>query len=661
MKKLLVFVTVIALLLPNSVIIAGKFVNLDDTVRFLVEFKSPSLSEYTRGNRSLHMERLKDIHNRFKSWIKTRFGRGRISVEFFNVLNGVVIEISPKFVDIIKELPYVDRVTPDVKVKALLKDSVPLIRANYVWGLRDKLNRTITGKNVTIALIDTGVDYTHPDIAGSYAGGYDFVNNDPYPLDDNGHGTHCAGILVGSGNASNGTYVGVAPDARLYVYKVLDNNGNGSISNIIAAIEKAVDPNGDGNVSDHMDIISLSLGIGGIEGNPDDPICRAVDNAVCEGVVVVTAAGNDGYDFSCHRAVRHTIVSPGCARKVITVGASTHLEGSYPSGGPDHVALYSGKGPSYLMTVKPDVVAPGGDVNFYLEETNPHVYDHGITSTRARLSSIGKPLNLYYTKLSGTSMAAPHVAGAVALLLQKHPDWDPFDIKAAIRYTAKDIGYPLTDQGFGRLDALKLVNLTTPPPVALFYDAIYETDKVILKGIAKSRYFLDYKLYCRYVGKSNPDKFDYSDGWILLCECDEQIADVVNGGTIYEWNTSELKDGWYLVKLVVTDNMGRKSEDFIFVNVNNKEIFVNVPYSVGEGERFTVSINDRYGNPVNALVIMNAPFRVPKIRYGSEVEFKAYDVRIRKNIVAGIWAIAFLPGEITIKRVPIVIENQNIH
>ena len=130
-----------------------------------------------------------------------------------------------------------------------------MVRAVDVW------NSGLRGQGTSIAIIDTGIDYTHPNLGGCFGtgckviGGYDFANRDNDPMDDNGHGTHCAGIAAGKGSLN-----GVAPDAKLYAYKVLDFNGGGDFSDVIAAIGRAMDPNGDGNFSDRVDVISLSLG-----------------------------------------------------------------------------------------------------------------------------------------------------------------------------------------------------------------------------------------------------------------------------------------------------------------------------------------------------------------------------------------------------------------
>jgi subtilisin family serine protease len=199
-------------------------------------------------------------------------------------------------------------------------------------------------------------------------GGWDFVNNDDDPMDDQGHGTHVAATAAG-----NGVLKGVAPDAKIVAYKVLGSNGAGSWESVISAIERSVDSNQDGDFSDKLDVISLSLGG---PGNPGDPVSQAIDNVVDEGVVAVVAAGNSGY-FG-----ENTIKSPGTARKAITVGAVDKQ---------DQIAWFSSRGPviwedehgKEKVLIKPDVVAPGVDIcaaqssnkpwNDYLCFDNNHV------------------------------------------------------------------------------------------------------------------------------------------------------------------------------------------------------------------------------------------------------------------------------------------------
>jgi subtilisin family serine protease len=161
----------------------------------------------------------------------------------------------------IEKIPGVLGVYPDYEVHALLNESVPLISADQVWAMHDANGRPVTGQGIRVAVIDTGIDYTHPDLGGCFgsgckvADGYDFVNEDADPQDDNGHGTHVAGIV-----AANGSVKGVAPGASLFAYKVMDASGNGYTSDIIAAIERATDPDGNPATADAVDVINLSLG-----------------------------------------------------------------------------------------------------------------------------------------------------------------------------------------------------------------------------------------------------------------------------------------------------------------------------------------------------------------------------------------------------------------
>src|SRR4030042_2196502 len=192
------------------------------------------------------------------------------SREYTGILNGFFIKnISSSLVDKIKDLPFIKNVYPNYKFSVCLDESVPLIKASDAWDIQNKFGDYITGKGINIAILDTGIDYTHSDIVSNYVDGYDFVNNDDDPMDDQGHGTHCAGIIGGTGVNSDYDYIGVAPDSNLYAFKVLDSQGSGNLDNYIAGLEAAVDPNGDGDPSDHVDIISISFGTEEA-GSPND-------------------------------------------------------------------------------------------------------------------------------------------------------------------------------------------------------------------------------------------------------------------------------------------------------------------------------------------------------------------------------------------------------
>ncbi|MEK7658263.1 MAG: S8 family serine peptidase [Patescibacteria group bacterium] len=302
--------------------------------------------------------------------------------------------------------------------------------------------------NIYCFYYDPKINYSQPLLQfpnSKVVGGYDFVNNDISPMDDHGHGTHVAGIVAGSGV---GGLKGVAPDAKLYAYKVLNSGGVGSFSNIISAIDRAVDPNNDNDFSDKVDVMNLSLGG---QGNPDDPLSIAIDNAVNAGVVAVVAAGNSGPN-------EKTIGSPGTARKAITVGATDKFDKitSFSSRGP--VEWIDSSGNNQVL-IKPDIVAPG--VNICSSE-----YDSAWSDKKC--------LDDKHVAISGTSMATPMVTGSVALLKQMHPDWTPDKIKITLMNTAKNLGYNINTQGYGRIDIIKALNLPQPLVVTVFKDINYK-------------------------------------------------------------------------------------------------------------------------------------------------------------------------------------------
>ena len=364
-----------------------------------------------------------------------RSGKTAIEVqirrEYFVVFNGVALDATPDVAAQIRALPYVKRVVADLSVHALADSAnITVINAPKVWSTLGS-----RGKGVTVAIIDTGIDYMHPALGGGFGpgfkviGGWDFVNNDADPFDDAGHGTHVAGIVAGQADAINGVspaITGVAPEVSLVAYKVLGANGSGNDSNIIAAIERAADPNGDGNTVDHVDVANMSLGG---SGNPDDPMSTAVDNATIAGITFCIAAGNSGNNGSAF----HTIGSPGTARSAITVGASDLT---------DHITGFSSRGPNMKnIAIKPDVVAPG-------------------------LSIISSYPGNRYASLSGTSMASPHVAGAAALLKSLHHDWSPAQIKLALMNNTTLVQDDIMATGAGRIDAYAAAtgNLVVDPP-----------------------------------------------------------------------------------------------------------------------------------------------------------------------------------------------------
>ncbi|MFF3467078.1 S8 family serine peptidase [Streptomyces sp. NPDC002619] len=297
----------------------------------------------------------------------------------------------------------------DGKVTADLAESTAQIGAQQVWAEGN------TGKGVKVAVLDSGVDAEHPDLAGQVDTSASFVPYEEDVTDYNGHGTHVASTIAGTGSASDGMERGVASGARLAIGKVLDTEGRGQESWIIAGMEWAAQ-------DQHAKVISMSLGGG---GDATDPMSQTVDRLSKEtGALFVIAAGNGG---------PKSISSPGAADAALTVGAVDSA---------DRLADFSSQGPR------------GGDAGLKPELTAPGVDILAARSHYRRGSG-------YYTTMSGTSMATPHVAGAAALLASEHPDWSGAQLKEALVSSVKATpSYTPYQAGAGRLDALKAVHAT---------------------------------------------------------------------------------------------------------------------------------------------------------------------------------------------------------
>ncbi|MEV6286881.1 S8 family serine peptidase [Kribbella sp. NPDC051770] len=298
----------------------------------------------------------------------------------------------------------IDKVWLDGKFKVDLADSVAQVGAPEVWRGGN------TGEGVDVAVLDTGVDLQHPDLDDRVVDSTSFVPELDV-TDRHGHGTHVASTIAGTGEASGGTERGVAPGARLHIGKVLDNEGSGQESWIIAGMEWAAR-------DQHAKVVSMSLGGGPTDGS--DPISQSLNELSAEtGALFTVAAGNAGPGY-------YTASAPGIADAALTVGAVD---------GTDKLAEFSSWGPRVGDGgLKPDITAPGVD----------------ILAARSQYAAEGTG---YYQLMSGTSMATPHVAGAVALLAAQHPDWTGQQLKDAIVSTAKPTpDYIPYQGGNGRLD-----------------------------------------------------------------------------------------------------------------------------------------------------------------------------------------------------------------
>ncbi|MEU6251004.1 S8 family serine peptidase [Glycomyces sp. NPDC047010] len=304
----------------------------------------------------------------------------------------------------------VEKLWLDAPVEARLDRSTAQIAADEVW------ETGVDGSGVTVAVLDTGIDDTHPDLAGQIAATANFTDEEDH-RDHYGHGTHVASIVAGTG----GTYSGVAPGADLLVGKVLDDEGGGRVSWLIDGMEWAA--------GQDADIVNMSLGLP--PGHYEAPLLTAAIEALSGSTdaLFVVAAGNAGCD-AC-------IGSPGDAPSALTVGAVDH---------DDALADFSSSGPVYGgFGLKPDITAPGV----------------GILAARADGTGEGDGA---YTAYSGTSMASPMVAGAAALLLAAHPDLTGQEVKAALMAGAVPNGdATVFEQGAGRVDAARSVEAEVLP------------------------------------------------------------------------------------------------------------------------------------------------------------------------------------------------------
>ena len=346
------------------------------------------------------------------------------------LINAYAVEIEGGKLQDTARSDIVEYISDDVKMTSLLNVAAQEVGARIV-------NDTgYTGRDVGIAVLDTGI-YPHQDFTrprNRITAFRDFVNNRQNPYDDNGHGTFVAGVAAGNGYASGGKYKGVAPEANLIGVKVMDENGSGNSSDIIAGMQWVADHQREYNIR----VMSLSLGAKPSETR-FDPLAAAVEAVWERGVTVIAAAGNSG-------PKQNTISTPGISPMIITVGAVDDKR--TPNYSDDVIAGFSSRGPAKGKQVKPDVVAPGVDINS--ANTDPD-YNGGLRTTTMK-----EP----YTQMSGTSVATPIVSGAVALMLSKDPKLTPHGIKESMMENAYNMnGVNKYAQGSGILDIKKAMNL----------------------------------------------------------------------------------------------------------------------------------------------------------------------------------------------------------
>lgn len=492
-------------------------------------------------------QRLQEV----KAYIHEHLPKLNIQSTFQEAFYGLSVEGEKGDLQKVATIPQVKSISPVTTFQVDINESVPFVMGEMAKEMRSK---QFTGKGVKVGIIDTGIDYHHPDLKDNYKGGYDTIDSDNDPMETTKgqgiptvHGTHVAGII-----AANGKLKGIAPEASIYAYRALGSGGVGTTESVIMAIEQAV--------KDKVDIINLSLG-NNVNG-PDWPTSIALNKVVEKGIVAVTASGNSGPE-------KWTVGSPGTATNAISVGASApplstpyirtkrkkrelsieplkdsapwkEIDGKIVDGGlgddfdfgglKNKIVLIERGGISFTkkaenaqkarakaviiynnvpgsFTGKLDrkfdipVVSVSMEDGEWLQEQVKQGNKRLTTVYRqqadklANFSSRGpvtvsweiKPdvvapgVAIYstvpngYSSFQGTSMASPHVAGAIALLKQEHPSWKPHQLKAALMNTAKQLmnkqhPYHVYEQGAGRIQvdkALATETLVYPSALSL--------------------------------------------------------------------------------------------------------------------------------------------------------------------------------------------------
>ncbi|NCO66822.1 MAG: peptidase S8 [Candidatus Aquicultor secundus] len=331
---------------------------------------------------------------------------GRV-VKHLDIINATVAMLPAKARERLAKEPGILRIEDDLDVSTCESQIDVNPEQALPWGI-DRVDADLvwtvsTGYGVKIAVIDSGIDLDHPDLAANIKGGFNTINHKKTADDDYGHGTHVAGIISASNNSIG--VVGSAYNAELYAIKTLDSMGHGKISNVIEAIQWCVE--------NHMHIANMSIEVRSYSKS----FHEAIKKASISGLIMVAAAGNNGPGLN-------TINYPAKFDEVVSVAATDEN---------DMIASFSSRGPEV------DVAAPG-------------------------VSIYSTYLNSAYAYLHGTSMAAPHVSGAIALKLQQNPGLTPQQVVSALKQTSNRIPNVASDeQGAGIIDAFKLISTTQNP------------------------------------------------------------------------------------------------------------------------------------------------------------------------------------------------------
>jgi serine protease AprX len=381
--------------------------------------------------------------------ISALVGRYNLIVKKY-LTSGAVVTVNAGQLDALRQDPAVPKLSGNIRIHShteVTANAAEAIGADQAWAGFDTV-RPLSGRGVSVAVIDSGIDTRHSAfLKDRVVYTKDFTGGDG--LDRFGHGTHVAGIIAGQRGALAETlaYRGIAAGAQLVNLRVLSNDGSGTASDVIEAIDWAIAHRNEYRIR----VINLSLGAPVLQPYRDDPMCEAVERAVKAGITVVAAAGNFGRKAD-GTSVYGAITTPGNSPYALTVGAVDTRGTAKRSD--DTLAPYSSKGPTqYDFVLKPDLVAPGSHIvsaeaaGGYLAKTYP---DRHVAGTGANA----------YMQLSGTSMATGVVSGAVALLLEDRPALSPADAKAALQLTSSFMASEgLVGAGAGEINVIGAITL----------------------------------------------------------------------------------------------------------------------------------------------------------------------------------------------------------
>lgn len=379
--------------------------------------------------------------------------------------NSKVIEMPSSLVGKLSDFPEVSYISLDREVKSLghvsATTGADIVRQQIIGNGITGLD----GTGIGIAVLDSSIYNSHTSFLGNDGNNRlvlhrDFTGEGMNTDDPYGHGTHVAALVAGNNRIAAAAYTGIAPNAKLINLRVLNREGVGTVSGLLAALEWIMDNRAAYNIR----VVNMSLGTAAVDSYRNDPLCKAVRRLVDAGVVVVAAAGNHGKNDFNQKVYGH-IHSPGNEPSAITVGAANTFGTNRRND--DVVATYSSRGPTrsywtdaagtkhYDNLIKPDIVAPGNKLISAEAKHNLLITQNPQLS--ASLTNNDDAKMMY---LSGTSMAAPVVAGAAALLLQANPRLTPNMVKTILQYTAQPLaGYNMFEQGAGALNIEGAVRL----------------------------------------------------------------------------------------------------------------------------------------------------------------------------------------------------------